>query len=325
MSETSMHELLLTSTEPSVRYLYRREVLGEDPSSAEMRELQENIRTSNRVTRMLVHRGADGRFPWHAYTKWMGSFWTLLLLADLAYPAGDQGLVPLRDQTLDWLLSDKHLKSVPLIDGRWRRCALQEASIVYSMLKLGIVADSITLIVENLLKWQWPDGGWNCDKKPAATHSSFHETWIPLSAMDAYARASGDARARESADRAVEVFLSHWLYLRKSDRGVISEDFTQIAYPSYWHYDLLAGLRTMAEVGRLSDPRCAASLDLLESKRLPGGGFATEKKYYRVVKTMQKGSGISFVDWGGTGRTRVNEFVTVQALAVLKQAGRALN
>ena len=320
----TIHNLLITSVEPSIRYLYRRDVQGEDASKPEMLALQEEIRTSERVTGMLLNRGEDGRYPWHAYDKWAGAFWTLLLLTEIGYPPGDQGLIPLRDQTLEWLLSEKHLKNVPLIDGRWRRCALQEASIVYAMLKLGIVDDRITQIIESLLKWQWPDGGWNCDRIPTAANSSFHETWIPLRAMHAYAQISGDARAREAAEKACDVFLSRCLFKRKRDGAVMSRDFVTIAYPNYWHYDVLAGLRTMAEVGRLSDPRCVDALDWLESKRLPGGGFAAEKKYYRAVENHEEKSGISFVDWGGAGRTRMNEFVTVNALAVLKQAGRSL-
>ncbi len=313
---------LAGSPEPSVRYICKRDLLGEDPATSGMRSLQEEIRNSNRVRAMLERRGANGRFPWHAYSKWIGAFWTLLLLAEIGYPAGDQSLAPLRDQVLDWLLSPLHLKKVPLIDGRWRRCALQEASIVLSMLKLGIVDERITQVVENLLKWQWPDGGWNCDKKPGASHSSFHETWIPLWAMHSYAETSGDPRAVESALRASEVFLRHRLFKRTSDGDVMETKFTQIAYPPYWHYDVLAGLRLMDAVGRLSDPRCADALDLLESKRLPDGGFTADVKYYKVSQTKIEGSGVSFVDWGGTSKKTKNEFVTVHALSILKKAGR---
>ncbi len=319
-----VHELLRSSTEPSIRYLYQRDVLGKNPLTPELQEMQEEIRFSGRVVKMLAPRGEDGRFPWDAYTKWAGAFWTLLSLVELGYPPGDTGLAPLRDQVLEWLLSEQHLKNIRLIDGRWRRCALQEASAVLAMLQLGIVDDRITRLVESLLKWQWPDGGWNCDKHPAASHSSFHETWIPLLALKAYADASGSPRVYEAVERASEVFLSHQLYKRKSDGAVMDEQFTRLAYPAYWHYDILAGLRVVAAVGRITDPRCAAALDLLESKRLPDGGFAVDVKYNKVVDVVRKGSGFSLVDWGGTSQRTMNEFVTLHALAVLKKAGRSI-
>lgn len=313
---------LANSSEPTVRYIYRRDYLAEDPASADLVALQEEIRNSARVRALLELRGADGRFPWHAYYKWGGAFWTLLILADIGYPPGDQSLAPLSDQVYDWLLSPEHLKKIPLIAGRWRRCALQEASIVYASLKLGIADDRITQVVESLLKWQWPDGGWNCDKKPAAAHSSFHETWIPLLALHTYAQASGSPRAAESVLRAGELFLNHKLFKRTTDGALMDAKFTALAYPPYWHYDILAGLRAMEAVGRLSDARCADALDLLESKMLPDGGFAAEVKYYKVSKPKVEGSGVSFVDWGGTSRVKMNEFVTVHALSILRKSGR---
>jgi hypothetical protein len=324
MQQPTAVERLLDASEPSVRYLYRRDVLGEDPASESMLTLQEEIRTSVRVQKMLDARDKDGKFPWHAYTKWIGAFWTLLVLSDIGYPAGDQSLVPLRDQVLEWLFSEKHQKHVRLINGRWRRCACQESSIVLTMLKLGLVDDRISVIVENLIKWQWPDGGWNCDKNPSASHSSFHETWLPLRAIKTYADATGSSCAAESVEKASEVFLSHRLYKKKGE-DIVLDMFTRQAFPAYWHYDFLVGLRVMGEVGRLDDPRCHDALDLLESKRLPDGGFPAAVKYYRVTQQKTEGSGISYVGWGGVKSNTMNEWVTVMALSVLKKSGRSVH
>ena len=72
----------------------------------------------------------------------------------------------------------------------------------------------------------------------------------------------------------------------------------------------------------MRDPRCGEALDLLETKRLPDGGYPAEARYYRVTRTPS-GTGSSLVDWGPTGARRRNEWVTVAALAVLAAAGRA--
>ena len=80
------------------------------------------------------------------------------------------------------------------------------------------------------------------------------------------------------------------------------------------------GLKVIAEAGFIQDERCADALDLLESKRLPDGGFPAEGKYYRVTKKPV--SGRSMVSWGGVSKKRMNEFVTADALYVLKAAGR---
>ena len=39
----------------------------------------------------------------------------------------------------------------------------------------------------------------------------------------------------------------------------------------------------MAEMDLLGDPRCAAALDLLESKRLADGGWPAEAKFYSTT------------------------------------------
>jgi hypothetical protein len=311
---------LFTHPEPSVRYRIAVGVKGFSEISREVLQFRLAVKESPRVASMLASRNLDGKFPWHAYQKWNGAFWTFLVLADMGYPAEDESLFPLKEQIYEWILSPKHIKSIPLIDGRWRRCCCQEGGVVFAMLKLGLSDSRVEQLVESLLKWQWPDGGWNCDKHPQASHSSFHESFIPLRALNAFWLVSGDEKVKVARDRAIERFLSRSLYNNPLTGEPIKSVFVQPAYPSYWHYDFLYGLRAMAECGMINDPRCKNALDLLESKRLPDGGFRAETKYYQYSQTIQTGH--SLVDWGGTSTQHFNPFVTAEALCVLKAAGR---
>jgi hypothetical protein len=68
------------------------------------------------------------------------------------------------------------------------------------------------------------------------------------------------------------------------------------------------------------DPRCADALDLLESKRLPDGGFPAEATYARPSNPTV--SGYSPVTWGAISKKNLNPFVTADALYVLRAAGR---
>ncbi|KAF0110638.1 MAG: hypothetical protein FD147_1495 [Chloroflexi bacterium] len=311
---------LSNSSEPSIRYRMSVDVFGKPKDSLEVKGIQEKVRNSIRVKTMLAARNSDGEFPWHAYQKWKGAFWTLLVLADLGYPSGDQTLFPLREQINDWLFNPKRLKAIPLIKGKYRRCALQEGGTVFSLIQLGLTDLRVDQLIELLLKWQWPDGGWNCDKKPNASHSSFYETWLPLRAMNAYYNYSGDVRAKAAMERAADIFLSRKLYKGLASGEVILKNFTQLAYPVYWHYDILVALKVMCEIGKIDDPRCKDALDLLETKYLPAEGFPAEAKYYKV--TEKEISGVSSVQWGPVSAKKMNEFVTVEALTVLKKAGR---
>ena len=76
----------------------------------------------------------------------------------------------------------------------------------------------------------------------------------------------------------------------------------------------------MAEAGFIADPRCDEALDLLESKRLAEGGFPAEESYSRPTNPTL--SGYTPVRWGGTGKNKMNPFITCDALYVLRMAGR---
>ncbi len=314
---------LIGLDEPAVRYKIETQVRGREPDAAEMRQLRESIKHSEQVQGLLAERDAEGSIPYHAYAKWDGAHWVLNLLADLCYPPGDESLRPLAEQVYEWLLSDtrEHTMKRLTFAGRTRMCASMEGNAIYYLLALGLADERIELMAERLLNWQWPDGGWNCDKHKHALHnSSFTETLLPLRGLAAYVRHTGNPRARAVVEQAAEVFLKRRLFRRLHGGDVIDDNFVLLHFPCYWHYDILMALKVMHEAGFIRDERCAEALDLLESRRLPDGGFPAEKAYYRV--SDQHANGRSAVDWGGTSKKRLNPFVTADALVVLKAAGR---
>ncbi len=311
---------LSASPEPVIRWKYHHLASGLPLSAAQLQQSRQELDSSPLIRTLLRDRNPDGCISFPPYNKWFGAHWVLSILADLGYPPGDTSLQPMLEQCYQLWLSPEHEKYIRTIAGRVRRCASQEGNCVYYSLALGLADDRTTQLVERLLKWQWPDGGWNCDKRPEAGKSSFHETLIPLRGLALYARLSGDLRACQAAARAAEIFLTRRLYFKLCDGSVMDHNFIRLHYPSYWHYDFLFGLKVLAEAGFIADPRCTAALDLLESKQLSGGGFPAEDRYYRVDE--KKLTGHSRVDWGGTSTRYLNPFVTLDALQVLKQAGR---
>jgi hypothetical protein len=192
---------LRENPDPMIRCQYRVKVLREDPKSAEILKLRQEIKQSQRVQLLLSDRDERGEIPFHPYTKWQGAHWVLTVLADS--------------------------------------------------------------------------------------------------------------------------FLKRRLYRRGSDGEVMRSEFLQMRTPAYWHYDILFGLKVMAEGGWIADPRCGDALDLLESKRLPGSSFAAEGKHYFVNRTPgEKIHAGSRVDWGSADRRKPNEFITLNALYVLCESGR---
>jgi hypothetical protein len=316
-------QYLLSSAEPSIRYKTRVCVLGEAPGSTAIRQLQKEVRDSARVKALLSERGRDGRIPFHCYAKFYGAHWVLVTLADLGYPPGDKSLIPLCDQALGWIASQEYeMRLIRRMEsGPARIHGSVDGNAIFAILKLGLSDPRLDILVGHLLDYQWPDGGWNCDRKAKGATSSFDETLIPLRALALHARVTGNSDSRKAAQKASEVFLSRRLCWRKSDGSIIRRNYPKLHYPYYWHYDILFGLRVMAEAGFIDDPRCKDALDLLESKRLPDGGFPAEQAYYRHTTKMVP-SNRSLANWGGTSMRRMNEWVTVEALMVLNAAGR---
>jgi hypothetical protein len=327
MKRSPVARALLASEEPSVRWKVRVHVLGEDPSSPANRRLQEQIRTSPRVRALL-----DGAAT-ESYRKWQGRHWVLQRLADLGYPAGDEALEPFAASVLKTWLHRRYYReydpsteprtdAVPLLAGRYRRCGSQQGGALLALVRLGIGGDGPESLVERLEHWQWPDGGWNCHRKPSAATSSVYETLLPMRGLAAYGSAgsAGSAPARRAADRAAEVLLTRRVLFRRTNGRLIRAEWAKLHYPVYWHYDVLAGLKGLRETGHLDDPRCADALELLERKRLPGGGWAAESTFCHGVDPRRQH--YDLVDWEGSDPDRMNEWVTADALAVLAAAGR---
>ncbi|MFW9779822.1 MAG: hypothetical protein ACFFE8_13285 [Candidatus Heimdallarchaeota archaeon] len=311
---------LLRSENPSIVYKTHVYLLGKDPQSSEMLRLQDNIRSSSFVEKLLSERDSEGKIPYHPYKKWFGAHWVLSAIADLDYPEGDESLVPLKEQVFQWLLSEEYeKKNARLINGRYRKCASMEGNALYYLLKLRLEDKRVGILVDRLNRWQWEDGGWNCDKSPTAQNSSFMESLLPLRGLNLYSHFKSDKLSRTIASRASRIFFKRKMYKRHRDGQIIRKEFVQLYYPYYWHYNILFGLKVLMEGGFLPDERCQDALNLLKSKQLPDGGFPAERKYYQVTDNVNK-SGRSLVNWGGTGKKRMNEFITVDALHVLNNA-----
>ena len=314
--------------DPVVAYRARRLLAGESEGSRALRRLRRAIGWSEMAQRLLL--GLNGE-RFNPYRKWQGPHWTLYSLAEVGFPAGDGRLLPLRQRVMGWMLAPAFLKppSTVVLPGqprRPRRCASMEGNTIWSQLVLGIVDDQhVPLLVDRLLAFQWPDGGWNCDKRPGAHTSSVQETLLPLRGLACWYRATGDERAGRATKRAAEFLLTRRLLWRKRDGALIEPRWggpvDRIHYPIRF-YDVLSALLVMAEMGLVRDRRCREALDLLERRRLADGTFPVE--WTNVSKANRITTRGTYADWGTLHKRRGHPLVTVDALYVLREAGRAV-
>jgi hypothetical protein len=305
---------LLASDEPGIRMQARRDLLGEDASDDAAQVLDGPM-----MRRLLDGQQPDGGFGVNVYNKWHGGHWRLVSLVDLGVPPGESRALAAVEPVLRWLTGKSHVSAVLRIDGRVRRCASQEGNALAVMCHLGMADDPrARLLADSLVEWQWPDGGWNCARKPSTTHSSFYETITPLWGLAEYARATGDERVAAAAHRTAEFFLAHRVFRSHTTGEVGDPRWVGIHYPPYYSYDVLQGLAVLTRAGALPDPRADEAIDLLIDKRLEDGRWAVDGPWPWHSSTLGRGDREP-AQWNRHGPS---EMVTLKALRLLREAGR---
>ena len=301
---------LLESDEPGIVFQARRDLLGEaDPPEGD------RVLEGPKVRTLLAGQEADGGFGVNVYAKWGGAHWRLVSLVELGVPAGEPRCLAAVETVLAWLTGKGHRGRIPTIGGLVRRCGSQEGNALAVCCRLGLADDArVRLLAESLVEWQWPDGGWNCDKKASGRRSSFNESLPPMWGLHEYWLATGDTDAHDAALRTAELFLEHRLFRALATGEPIRDSFATLHYPPFWHYDVMQALLVLARMGLASDPRAADGLELLEERRLPDGRWQAGGRWW--APPGSKGSNVEVVDWG----RGPSEMLTLNALRVLAAA-----
>ncbi|MCI0686211.1 MAG: hypothetical protein L0Y54_03080 [Sporichthyaceae bacterium] len=305
---------LLRSDEPAIRFLTRRDVLGERSTRDEA-----GILDGPKMQALLSGQQPDGGFGRDTYRKWTGAHWRLISLAELAAPPADPRVRAVAKRVLTWVVNQgRYHGRTTVIDGLARVHACIDGNALGALCRLGFGQDErVRIMAESLIAWQWPDGGWNCDPRATGRRSSFHESLPTAWGLHEYAQVTGDTAAREAANRAAELFLEHRLLYRLDTGKPIDSRWLQLRYPSYWHYDLLQSLLLLARMGKAKDARTGDALDLLERRRRPDGRWAAASQWWNPPDSNLTPE---VVDWGG--RSEPNEMITLNALRVFRAAGR---
>jgi hypothetical protein len=302
---------LLASRDPSVRYLTLVDVIGESPRSRAARGERERIPRGPRVRTLL-------RFePVHPYRKWIGAHWRLVSLVELGLSPGEPRALAALEDVFAWLGNKSRRTRIRrgVVGGRTRMCASMEGNALAVCCRLGRADDPRAReLADVLVATQWPDGGWNCDVRPEASHSSFYESLATLWGLDEYAHATGDADAAAAADRAAELLLRHRVFRATTTGEPIDESRLKLHYPLYWRYDVLQALVILSRAGKVRDARAQEALDVVESKRGEDGLWRADARYWRPPGSR---TAVEAVDWGDAV-----EPLTLNALRVLRAAGR---
>ena len=306
----------LLDSDPAIRWQVLRDLT--DASADEVAAERDRIATDGAGARLLALQAPDGHWGGAAWNRgWDSTMHVLSLLREM-------GLNP---------ASDEARRAVGLVRDRvtWRGCGPPEADdhgfftgelepcINGQVAAAGAYfGEDVRGLTDRLLDEQLADGGWNCEATNGSTRSSFNTTICVLEALLEFEQAGrGGTAVTAARRRGQEYLLERRLFRRRSTGEPIEYDrkegpggrrpaWTHLAFPTWWHYDVLRGLEYFRRAGVTPDQRVAEAIELVASKREGDGRWPLETRYAgRMPVETDEGEG------------RPSRWITLRAWRVL--------
>ena len=305
----------LLDSDPSIRWQVMRDLTNEE--DAIVARERSRVASEGWGARLLDLQGADGHWGGAAFVPraWISTQDTLQLLRDLGVDPASDRVRRAIGRVRDLCTWGAEFGDSPFFEGEVEPCINGRVLAVGAY--FGEASDRL---VDRLLGEQQEDGGWNCDA-PRSRRSSFHTTICVLEGLLEYETAKGPRPDVTAARlRGQEYLLERRLFRSRSTGEIIETDrktrtkaaWTQIAFPTRWHYDILWGLDYLRRAGVEPDNRVAEAVDLLAGKRDPLGRWPLENPHAGRVHFEMEGS---------TGEP--SRWNTLRALRVLRWMGRS--
>jgi len=306
----------LLDSDPALRWQVLRDLT--DASTDEIAAERAKVATQGWGARLLAMQAPEAKWGGCAWNRgWDSTMHVLTLLQEMGLdPASTEArrAVSLVHDHVTWKgCGPPQCNDNPFFAGEVEPCINGQVAAVGAYF-----GHDVRGIVDRLLAEQLPDGGWNCEAANGSTRSSFNTTICVLEALLEYEPAGGtadnrhDPAVRQARQRGQEYLLERRLFRRRSTGEVIARDrkdgadWTQFAFPTWWHYDVLRGLEYLRRAGATPDERAADAVALVESKRDSDGRWRLERQYPgRMPVALDEGEG------------RPSRWITLRALRVL--------
>ena len=307
-SEMSIINWLLDS-DPSIRWQVMRDLTNE--ADAIVARERSRVASEGWGARLLDLQGPDGHWGGAAFVPraWISTKDTLQLLRDLGVDPASDRMRRAIGQVRDCCTWGAGFSDSPFFEGEVEPC------INGRVLAIGAYfGEASDRLVDRPLREQLEDGGWNC-YAPPGTRSSFHSTICVLEGLLEYETAKGPGPDVTIARvRGQEYLLERRLFRSRSTGHVINPAWTQISFPTRWHYDILWGLDYLRRAGVEPDNRMAEAIDLLANKRDRLGRWPLENPHTGPAHFEMEGSAGEPSRWN-----------TLRALRVLRWADKSSN
>ncbi|GIG69064.1 hypothetical protein [Phytomonospora endophytica] len=305
----------LFDTDPALRWQVMRDLTG--APAADVATERARVEHEGLGARLLALQGDDGMWdggalfpvpraegePGQPWTTTMHSLQTLRILGLDPDCASARRAVGLVAENARWENDGQRF-----FDGEVEPCI--NGRTVETGAYFGV---DVTPVVERLLAERLPDGGWNCEAENGSVRSSFDTTINVLDGLLAFERATGGSAGVRDARRAGEEYLlERGLFRRRSTGEVVRPEYLDMAFPYYWHYDVLRALDHFRAADADRDPRMAEAVELVRAKRRPDGIWPLDRVHPGRVHFA--------FDEGGVGEP--SAWNTLRARRVLEWWGR---
>lgn len=287
---------------PSVRYLTLRGLLGRDDGEAETAAAKAAIMTAGPVPKILSRQKEGGCWEslpdFYARTKYRGTVWTFLLLAELQADGGDP-----RIGRAGRLLLDRSqepdgggfaYRQRPGGPGGEPAAVLPclTGNLLFALLRLGMDRDpQVAPAVHRAAGWitrtlRFDDGEGPPPRGPAyearrncwGAHTCTLAVVKSLKGLAEIPEAGRSPEVRRTIERCVEFLLRHRLVRRSRDPGrVACERWLRLGFPLMWDTDYLELLLLLTAEG-VRDPRMEQAVRLLRS-RAAGGRWPLDRGF----------------------------------------------
>ena len=291
----------LLDTDPSIRWQVMRD-LTDTPVQVIAAE-RSRVASEGWGPRLLDQQRPDGQWGDGVTTPlWWSNLYTLLFLRDLGVDptsARVRAAIGLVRSRVTW---GPEFGDSPFFEGEVEPCI--NGRVVALGAYFGERSDRL---VDRLLSEQLVDGGWNCEAERGSVRSSFHTTICVLEGLLAFEQSFGATAAVTDARRRAQEYLLERRLLRRLSTGeVIEPTWTQLAFPTLWHYDVLRALDYLRAAGVQPEGRVEEAVAAVLARRDGDGRWLLDVRHRNTLHEELAGT---------VGAP--NRWITLRALRVL--------
>jgi hypothetical protein len=326
-SEDDPIDWLLEESDPSVRYLTLRDLLGRKESDGEVLEARARIMEVGPVPRILSRQHPAGHWgspeDFYRNSKYKGTVWNLILLAELFAHPEDERVKAACESVLN--LSQERSSGGFSVRGSAEHggtrsqviCCLT-GNMVFSLIRLGYGGDPR---VRRALDWlttyqryeivsqapkEWPyvyDRCWR-------DHTCRSGAVKSLKAWAEVPEAQRTKAMRAKVEEGAEFLLSQHIFRKGLGSTLVARpDWLRLGFPLMWNTDILEILDILTRLG-YEDERMHDAIMVLQSKRGADGRWLQENRFHgRFITSLERNG-------------RPSKWVTLRALRVLEAMPR---